>query len=127
MITQSHFCPAPGLSNTHLQTLLPYLISTPIINHLTQQTLELEDGDFLDLRWSGKPVNGKPVVVIFHGLESSIDSHYAPKIMQALKQQGWTSLLMHFRGCSGKPNRLARSYHSGETGDARYLLHWLRQ
>lgn len=24
---------------------------------------------------------------------------------------------MHFRGCSGTPNRLARSYHSGETGD----------
>jgi predicted alpha/beta-fold hydrolase len=24
---------------------------------------------------------------------------------------------MHFRGCSGEPNRLPRSYHSGDTGD----------
>jgi len=29
---------------------------------------------------------------------------------------------MHFRGCSGKVNRLARSYHSGETGDAKAWL-----
>ena len=127
MIKKSQFRPAFGLANSHLQTLLPYLFNNARDERFTEQTLELEDGDFLDLSWSGEPVNGKPVVVVFHGLESSIDSHYAPKIMQSLKQHGWTSLLMHFRGCSGKPNRLARSYHSGETGDARYLLHWLRQ
>ena len=125
MIIKSQFRPAFGFANPHLQTLLPYLITQPDNKHLTEQTLELDDGDFLDLSWSGEPVNGKPIIVIFHGLESSIDSHYVPKIMRALKQRGWTSLLMHFRGCSGRPNRLARSYHSGETGDARYLFDWL--
>jgi predicted alpha/beta-fold hydrolase len=34
---------------------------------------------------------------------------------------------MHFRGCSGEPNRLARSYHSGDTGDLAYLVEALRQ
>jgi predicted alpha/beta-fold hydrolase len=127
MITQSQFRPAFGIANPHLQTLLPYLITDSVKKHFTEQTLELDDGDFLDLSWSGKPVNGKPIIVIFHGLESSIDSHYVPKMMHTLKRHGWTSLLMHFRGCSGRPNRLARSYHSGETGDARYLCDWLRK
>ncbi len=29
---------------------------------------------------------------------------------------------MHFRGCSGIPNRLDRSYHSGDTGDIEFLI-----
>uniref|UniRef100_A0A6V7KGZ7 AB hydrolase-1 domain-containing protein n=1 Tax=Bracon brevicornis TaxID=1563983 RepID=A0A6V7KGZ7_9HYME len=33
---------------------------------------------------------------------------------------------MHFRGCSGRPNRLNRIYHSGETDDGSYLLRWMR-
>jgi predicted alpha/beta-fold hydrolase len=34
---------------------------------------------------------------------------------------------MHFRGCSGEPNRLARGYHSGETGDVAHVVAMLRQ
>ncbi len=29
---------------------------------------------------------------------------------------------MHFRGCSGEPNRLAQSYHSGETRDLQTVI-----
>jgi predicted alpha/beta-fold hydrolase len=36
---------------------------------------------------------------------------------QALQQSGYQTCFMHFRGCSGKPNKLNRSYHSGETED----------
>jgi predicted alpha/beta-fold hydrolase len=32
---------------------------------------------------------------------------------------------MHFRGCSGVPNRLLRSYHSGETGDIDQMVRTL--
>jgi predicted alpha/beta-fold hydrolase len=44
-----------------------------------------------------------------------------------VNQCGWRALVMHFRGCSGEPNRLARSYHSGETGDLQTVVTWLRQ
>ncbi|MGC0866714.1 hydrolase, partial [Pantoea agglomerans] len=42
------------------------------------------------------------------------------------RARGWLAVVMHFRGCSGDPNRLNRIYHSGETDDARFFLHWLR-
>jgi len=134
MIIQSQFTPATGLSNTHLQTLLPTFIRSGLVFEGVQQTLELNDGDFVDLVWTEKPgapsanhQAAKPIVIIFHGLEGSIDSPYAKGMMLAIKAQGWIGLLMHFRGCSQSPNRLARSYHSGETGDARQLLDWLKK
>lgn len=116
-----------GFSNAHMQTLLPFLLKKSVHKKFTQQTLELDDGDFLDLSWLGQPEDGKPIAVLFHGLEGSTDSHYVKTIMQSFQQQGWTGLLMHFRGCSHRLNRLPRFYHSGETGDARYLLEWLKQ
>lgn len=33
---------------------------------------------------------------------------------------------MHFRGCSGEPNRLPRTYHSGDTGDVAEVVARLR-
>jgi len=126
MILQSTFNPAFGLSNSHAQTLLPTFIRNKLKFKGIKETLELEDGDFLDLMWTEKPQNMKPIVIVFHGLEGSIDSPYARGIMLAIKKQGWTGLLMHFRGCSGLSNRLPRSYHSGETEDAKILIKWLQ-
>lgn len=122
------FTPAPGLANPHVQTLLPRLINRQSLP-VTNQELPLPDGDFVDLAWISKPPvqTDKPLVVVFHGLEGSISSPYARDIMRAIKQRGWHGVLMHFRGCSGRLNRLPRSYHSGETGDARYFLGWLRE
>lgn len=37
--------------------------------------------------------------------------------MLTLEHRGFRPVFMHFRGCSGEPNRLPRSYHSGDTGD----------
>jgi len=34
-----------------------------------------------------------------------------------LQRKGWDILAWNFRGCGPEPNRLVRSYHSGETGD----------
>ena len=93
------------------------------------QSLNLPDGDFIDLCWNKEPdfTDTRPIVVVFHGLEGSINSPYAQHIMKALEQQGWNAVLMHFRGCSGRENNLPRSYHSGDTGDAKFLIEYLQQ
>ncbi|HED35599.1 MAG TPA: hydrolase [Gammaproteobacteria bacterium] len=125
MIIDSQFKPATGLKNPHIQTLLPMLLRRKKLHGYIEQMFELKDGDFLDLLWTGKPASGQAIVVVFHGLEGDISSPYASGIMSAIKKRGWVGLLMHFRGCSGRLNRLARSYHSGETGDAKELLNFL--
>jgi len=42
--------------------------------------------------------------------------------MHALNEKGMQSAFMHFRGCSGEPNRTRGSYHSGHTQDIAYTL-----
>lgn len=120
------FTPPLWARNRHIQTIWPrYFIKRPALKH-TKQRLELPDGDFVDLAWSERPVNCKGLVVLFHGLEGSIESHYAHNIMAELVNDNWWAVMMHFRGCSGEPNRLTRSYHSGDTGDAMFLLQHLQ-
>ena len=127
MIIKSQFTPAPGLHNPHLQTLFPSLIYKRSGPDFIEQSIELDDGDFLDLAWTHKPRANKPIVVLFHGLEGSSNSHYIKGLMASIQRTGWTGVLMHFRGCSARQNRLARSYHSGDTADAKYMLSWLQQ
>lgn len=86
--------------------------------------MELPDTDFIDLAWT--PETDGPIVVLLHGLEGSVQSHYAGGMMATLSGRGWRAVMMHFRGCSGEHNRLARGYHSGDTGDLRFLLNQVR-
>lgn len=129
MSSKDRFIPPRGLSNNHLQTLLPRLLRRKPLFEPVWHSLETDDGDFLDLAWSEEwqteVVKKKKICIIFHGLEGGFASPYANGLMHAFARKGWLAVLMHFRGCSGRPNRLARSYHSGETGDARLFLEFL--
>ena len=114
------WCPGP-----HCQTLWSRLTRyTPPVA-LRRERLELPDGDFIDLDWVESGTG--PIVIVLHGLEGSSDSPYARGILRAVERRGWRGLVMHFRGCSGEPNRLARSYHSGDTDDLAYLVDTLRR
>jgi hypothetical protein len=48
-------------------------------------------------------------------------SHFVPGILSAAHSAGWQANLLFFRTCGGEPNRLPRSYHSGETADLDYV------
>jgi len=125
MITSSQFKPACWLPGTHAQTLWPSLIRRPVEIELTTERLTLPDDDFIDLAWTKG--NSDKIVIVLHGLEGSIDSSYARGILAAINKKGWRGVFMHFRGCSGEHNLKDRSYHSGETGDLRFLVKTLRE
>ncbi|MBK5931402.1 YheT family hydrolase [Halochromatium salexigens] len=133
-IINSDFRPPWWLKNPHLQTLWPKLLmhlgqrasagerpQTP----LQRRRIELADGDFIDLSVG---VGGTgPRVLILHGLEGGLDSHYAGSLVDRLARNGLQPIFMHLRGASGEPNRLARSYHSGATEDLRAVLEVLAE
>lgn len=123
MIIDSTFIPAWWLSNTHAQTCYPTFTRRAIAPIDSVERFELPDGDFVDLAWA---VNGlsddSPLVVFLHGLGGSVHSTYVAGQMQAFNRHGWRSVLMHFRGAGQEPNRLPRTYHSGDTGDIDCLL-----
>lgn len=123
-LIESAFRPAWWLRGNHAQTLWPALFRRRRKLAIRWEKLELGDGDFLDLAWSG-PEDG-PVVLFFHGLQGSIHSHYATGIMHLLNRCGFRVCLMHFRGCGREPNRLPISYHSGKTDDPQLLLEHVR-
>ncbi len=117
------FQPAYGLKHRHIQTIFPSLFRDSPKPDINIERFELEDGDFVDCYWHHTSQKNKfkqtPIVVLFHGLTGSFKSTYIQGMMSALGKKGYHSVLMHFRGCSGELNRLPRSYHSGDTGDAK--------
>ena len=123
-IIPAAFRPAWWLPGAHLQTMWPALASRWLKPTLRRRRVELPDGDFIDVDWVGE---GGPIVVVLHGLGGASDSHYVRGMLSAIARQGWRGALMHFRGCSGEVNRLARGYHAGETGDLDTFIAMLRQ
>lgn len=119
------FRPAWWLPGPHAQTLWPVLFRRRPRLALRRERLELPDGDFLDLDWTGGDQG--PIVLILHGLEGSSDSHYARGLLAAIVRHGWRGVVMHFRGCSGQPNRLAHRYCAADTADMAYVTDWLRR
>lgn len=123
MIKQSSFHPAFYLRNRHLQTILPNLVH-PQHPKLEKERLELNDDDFIDLLWS--QTRSPRTLLILHGLEGSVHSSYVQRILNYCNQHKIAAVFMHFRGCSDEPNRLLRSYHSGETGDLKQVIQHLK-
>jgi len=118
------FQPAWWLTNPHLQTLWGPLVRRLPPYPYRWQRLELPDNDFIDLAWTVR--NNGPLVIIIPGLESRLQtSAYAQGLLQSIDQQGWRGVMIHHRGCSGVPNRLARSYHQGNTQDFNYFINQL--
>ncbi len=125
MLYSSKFRPAWWLRNPHAQTLWAAKVQRTPTPVTVKERLQTPDADFLDLNWTTN--NEGPIAIIFHGLTGSINSHYIRSLMHFLPQHGIRAVLMHFRGCSGEPNRTPGSYHSGHTEDIAFIAKTIRE
>ncbi|MEC5396625.1 hydrolase [Uliginosibacterium sp. H1] len=108
------------LNGPHFQTIWPLAIKgdMPVMKRRRWDT---PDGDFIDVDFLPRR-ESTPLVVLFHGLEGSSSSHYARALMRLLAMKGWNGAVVHFRGCSGEPNKLPRAYHSGDADEIDWVL-----
>lgn len=125
MIRKSYFKPPWWLGNAHLQTIWQTFFRRQPEVVTQRERFLLPDGDFLDLDWAG--YDGAPIVLVLHGVAGSIKSPYAKGFLRAVVDHGWCGAFVHFRGCSGVPNRLPRTYHSADTSDLNTVVHELRK
>jgi predicted alpha/beta-fold hydrolase len=85
------------------------------------------DGDFIDVDTQFASHVSRPLLVLFHGLEGSSQSHYAQSFADWAGQQDLNFAIPHFRGCSGELNLAPRAYHSGDHQEVDWILERLRQ
>lgn len=87
--------------------------------HLEQ--IPTADADEVTLVSAPSPATG-PILLLLHGLEGGLRSHYAGGIWAVARRQGWQPKMLVFRTCDGRMNRARRTYHSGETSDLDFIV-----
>lgn len=123
-LSKASFSSSGILAHPHVQTIFPkFLLRTPPPKSVNER-VQTPDGDFVDLAWfmPNSHKSPKALVVMFHGLEGSVNSHYIRYMASALEAENVGAVLMHFRGCSGEPNLTQRAYHSGATFDPLHVV-----
>lgn len=126
MQNEVSFKSAPWCFNGHAHTILCSLLFESPHLHSEKITIDTPDDDFLeiDVVNSGK---GKPVVVLFHGLEGHSRRFYITQLASHLIERGFSTVAVNFRSCGEKMNRRRKFYHSGETDDLETVFNWVQK
>ncbi len=118
----SAYRPGMVFRNGHLATIYSALFRKVAGPGQVRERIPLPDGDFLDLDWTrAAPGSGK-LLILLHGLEGNAQRPYMIGSARLFSSSGYDVCAVNFRGCSGEPNRLFRSYHSGATEDLEAVL-----
>ena len=123
LIEKSTYTPPLLFNNGHLQTIYPCIFRKVFGVTYTRERIDTPDGDFLDLDWSKK--GSDKLVIILHGLESNSSANYMRGMIKAFNNKCWDGVSVNFRGCSGEPNKLFRSYHCGATEDLQTVINYV--
>lgn len=110
------FRPAWWVRGKHLQTLWSRFARRLPRPAVQRREIDTPDGDVIEL-WRVAADRDAPRLLLLHGLEGSIRSHYAAGMLDQAARRGWGADLLSFRGCGTAPNRARRFYHSGDTAD----------
>jgi len=119
------YSPAWWIPGGHLQTLWGKFFRRQTPAPTRVERWDTPDHDFLEIhRIDSDPAT--PRVLLLHGLEGTIRSHYAQGLLNEAARRGWGADLLIFRSCGSAPNRAKRFYHSGETTDLAFALDKVR-
>ncbi|MDH0862903.1 alpha/beta fold hydrolase [Mitsuaria sp. GD03876] len=138
----------PWLPGGHAQTIWPALFARRFDGsppRFRRERWETPDGDFVDVEHlvDDAPAPGahpsshssaspsaagaeRPLLVLFHGLEGSVESQYVQAFAAVARRRGWAFAMPYFRGCSGELNLAPRAYHSGDYVEIGWMLAQLR-
>ena len=114
------YTPAWWVPGAHLRTLWGKLVRRPPPLETRVERWVMDDGDAIDLhrlepRGARAAHGGR--LLILHGLEGTIRSHYLRGLLALAHERGWAADALIFRTCNGTMTRTRRLYHSGETTD----------
>ncbi len=115
------YSPAWWIPGGHLQTLWGKLFRRQPPAPTVLQRWDTPDGDFVEVHRL-QADHGAPRVLLLHGLEGTVRSHYAQGLLNEAARRGWGADLLIFRSCGSEMNRARRFYHSGETTDTAFVL-----
>src|SRR5918999_1702888 len=120
-VSPVRYVPAWWLPGPHLRTLWPRFVRRP--PNVPRRAIDCEtpDGDVLEL-WRVDAPPRAPRLLLLHGLEGGVRSHYARGLLAEAHRRGWGADLLVFRSCGAEINRTPRFYHSGETTDLAFVL-----
>lgn len=85
------------------------------------ERIPTSDADEVTVASASSPATG-PVLLLLHGLEGGLRSHYAGGIWAVARRKGWQPKMLIFRTCDGRMNKARRTYHSGETSDLDFIV-----
>ena len=124
------YTPAWWVPGAHGRTLWGKLVrrSPPLVTRV--ERWPTGDGDEIELH-RVEPLGPTSMhggrLLVLHGLEGTIRSHYLRGLLGLAQRRGWSADALIFRTCNGETTRARRLYHSGETTDldrvVRRLLH----
>lgn len=122
----SLFAPDPDLRRPwwmvsgHLETVSA--LSRANAPEFESQVTQTTDHDEVLMSWiRGK--HGKPLLVLFHGLEGCAQSRAVASLARFFSNLGWTVAVPHFRSC-GHMNTLPRAYHAADGEDPKWFLEY---
>jgi predicted alpha/beta-fold hydrolase len=118
------YTPAWWVPGAHLQTLWGKFFRRVPVVPTRLERWETPDGDEVEVHRldASHDALDAPRLVVLHGLEGTIGSHYLQGILSQAQVRGWAADVLIFRGCGSRMNRTRRMYHSGETTDVDFVV-----
>lgn len=121
-IVSASYRPPVLFRNGHFSTIYASKLRQAPRVEQTRERILLSDSDFIDLDWSYAKTATQQVAILLHGLEGNAQRTYIKGVAAHLNNSGWDTVAVNFRGCSGEPNRLYKSYTAGASNDLKEVI-----